>query len=161
SNAAGSPIVLQADRMALGVGTITANGGGRVTLRALTAGRLVDLGSVTDAAANTLELSNAELNTITTTGVLQIGTGAEGNTTIPAPLSVGAGTLSLLNSGSITEAAGGTLTTANLRLSTPGPVTMNNNNSVGTLAAALTGAGTAFSFNNAGNLQIANVDGVS
>src|SRR5205807_5252793 len=79
-------ITLTADRMAL-AGTIS-TGSGRVILRATTAGRLVNLGSATDVAANTLELSSAELGTVTTTGVLQVGGGTEGALTVSAAVSV-------------------------------------------------------------------------
>ena len=72
SNSGGAGAVrLTADKMNL-AGTITA-GSGAVSLTSFTPGNTIDLGSTTDVAANTLELSNAELNSITTTGTLTIG----------------------------------------------------------------------------------------
>ncbi|NBR27679.1 MAG: S-layer family protein, partial [Betaproteobacteria bacterium] len=72
SNSAGaSAINLTANKMAL-TGAINA-GSGPVKLTSFTAGNTIDLGSTTDVAANTLELSNAELNLITTSGTLTIG----------------------------------------------------------------------------------------
>ena len=72
SNSGGaSAISLTADKMNL-AGTITA-GSGAVSLTSFTPGNTIDVGSTTDVALNTLELSNAELNSITTTGTLTIG----------------------------------------------------------------------------------------
>ena len=66
-----SIISLAANKMLLG-GAITA-GTGAVNLTSTTSGNTINLGSTTDAAASTLELSQAEINTITTQGTLTIG----------------------------------------------------------------------------------------
>src|SRR5206468_1406580 len=70
SNNGGNAINIRADRIAIAASTTTAGGGGRVTLHPFTAGQTINLGNITD---NVLELSNSELNTITTTGTLQVG----------------------------------------------------------------------------------------
>jgi uncharacterized repeat protein (TIGR01451 family) len=152
-------INLTADRMVIGVGTVTS--GGRVTLAPFTAGRAVDLGSTTDAAA-ALELSSAELFSVSTPGVFQVGNGANtGAVSVTAPNSIGAAVFTIFNGGGVTETAAGTISAASLRISSVGPVTLTGNNVVGTIAGALTGATQPFSFNNVGNLQVGNVDGVS
>jgi hypothetical protein len=162
SNLGLNPITLQADRMLLSAGSIVAGGGGRVTLQATTAGRPIDLGSTTDLAA-ALELSNTELGTVTTTGPLQIGHGTEGAINVSSSISVGAGgtgTLSLFNNGPVTET--GIITAGNLRVSSAGPVTLTGSNKIsGMIAGALTTPTAAFNFNNAGNVTIGNVDGVT
>lgn len=159
SNAGGSPITLTADRMNLGIGTITAAGGGTVTLAPFSAGRQINLGPTTDAAPNTLELSNAELNTVATTGALRVGSPTAGNLTVSAPLAISASSLGLINGAAITET--GTISAPALRVSSAGPVTLGGANNVGVLAATVSGANAAFLFNNAGSLQIGNVDTVT
>ena len=163
SNLGLNPITLQGDRMQLSAGSVNAQGGGRVTLQAFTAGRLVDLGSTTDLANNTLELSNTELGTVTTTGPLQIGRGTEGTINVSSSVSVGAGgagTLSLVNNGGVTET--GVITAGNLRVTAAGPVTLGGSNQIGgSVAGQLSTSGAAFTFNNAGSVTIGNVDGVT
>jgi hypothetical protein len=164
ANSGGNPIALTADRMALAGGTITSLGGGRITLRSLTPGELIDLGSTTDTAANTLELSNAELASITTTGVLQIGDATTGDITLTAavaPTSVG--TLSLQTSGGVTQNAGATLTTPGLAIRAVNAVTLTEANDIttGALAVNVTAAGQSVAFVDANGLTIGSADGVS
>ncbi len=64
-------VTLTADKMDL-VGTVASVSTGVVTVQPFSAGQLINLGSTSDAAANTLELSDAELDNITT-GKLIIG----------------------------------------------------------------------------------------
>ena len=59
---AGTTLYLIADRMALAGGTASA--GAAVRLGTATPGSAIDLGAQTDVAAGTLELSDAELDTI-------------------------------------------------------------------------------------------------
>src|SRR5262249_1177159 len=73
SNSGGETIQLFADRMLLGGGAIVADGGGNVSLQPTNGPRDIDLGSTIDLAA-ALELSDAELNTISTTGLVLVGT---------------------------------------------------------------------------------------
>ena len=155
----GSPVTLAADRMALAGGTITAAGGGRVTVRQTTAGRLIDLGSATDAAVNTLELSDAELDTITA-GTLQVGNTSAGTITVTAPISpAGAGTLDLETGAAVADgnATGADVTVANLALRTGGGVSLDT--AVSNLAFANTGG--AVAVRNSGALTIAAVDGLA
>jgi hypothetical protein len=164
SNGGGNPISLTADRMALAGGTITATGGGRVALRSLTAGELINLGSATDAAANTLELSDAELRSVTTSGVLQVGDATAGDITLTAavaPTSVG--TLSLQTAGGVTQSAGATLTTPGLAVRAANAVVLTGANDIttGALAVDVTAAGQGVAFVDANGLTVSTADGVS
>ncbi len=151
--AAGGDATLIADRMALAGGTVAADG---ITLRPLTAGRAIDLGSATDAAA-ALELSNAELATLTAV-TLVIGHATAGDVTLSAnvaldPLAID--TLHLATAGRITSAT--TLTVENLVLSAGDVVSLTGTQDVQTLAATLTGVGAGLTFVNAGDLTLLGV----
>jgi hypothetical protein len=89
-----------------------------VTLQPFTSGRLIDLGSTTDAAANSLELSNTELNAISA-GALVIGNGSDGGITVTAPITaaVGFNTLELVSGGAISSKGVGSVQATNLALS--------------------------------------------
>jgi hypothetical protein len=91
--AAGNTLFLLADRMALAGGTASA--GGSVLLSSLTPGTAIDLGAQTDVAAATLELSDAELDTISA-AILSIGSIGNGNITVSNPIT-GGGHYSLLS----------------------------------------------------------------
>ncbi len=106
--------------MALAGGSVTTANGGFVFL-VPSLGRLIDLGSATDAAANTLELSDAELDTITTS-VLRIGAGGGGTHIIlsapVAPANVvtlSLNTVGAIIDGTATEQADITVTNLALR----------------------------------------------
>jgi hypothetical protein len=163
----GGGVTVVADRMALGapVGSqIIASTGGRVVLRAQSAGRLINLGSTTDAAANTLELSAAELNTVTTTGTLQVGSAAAGNVTVSAAIApAGVGTLDIETGGGVSQSAGATVTVANLAIRAANAVVLGQANDVagGSLAASVSGAGQSFQFTDANSLAIGTADGLS
>ena len=93
----------------------------------------INLGSTVDSGANTLELSDSELDAITA-GILRVGSSASGNLSISSAISSGATTtLSLITGGTITQT--GTVTETNLALSAADDVNMNQNNTVDTLAA--------------------------
>ena len=149
----------KADDMTL-IGT-TITGAGGASLYQSTNGRPIDLGTNT---AETLGLTNAELQTITG-GTLRVGSNGGGNITISAPVfSLNATTLVLGNSGgtsAISQNSGATISVANLRLSSAGPVTLNEANHVGKLAAEISGAGNAFSFTNADALNVGTVYSVN
>jgi filamentous hemagglutinin family protein len=155
----GSSIILRADRMILAGSAVLAVGGGRVTLRSDAAGRVIDLGSATDAAA-ALELSDAELDTITTTGVLQIGEATAGTIIITSPIdTLNVSTMTLWTDASVLQTTG-TITETNLRLQTRLGVNLDVlANNVTTLSAAATGAGAqSIEFTDADALTIGTVD---
>ena len=148
-------ITLTADTMTLGAAV---NGGGAVVeLQPTAADRGIDLG--TNPSAGNLGLAQSDLSNITA-GILRIGNlTTSGNVTVTAPISAPAGwsTLSLLTdvSSGITQNAGATLTVTNLNAAGATGVTLNETNSVSTLAGASEGT---FSFVNSGNLTIGQVD---
>ncbi|MFH0801083.1 MAG: filamentous hemagglutinin N-terminal domain-containing protein [bacterium] len=149
----------KADDIALSGTTITGVSG--ASLYQSTNGRQIDLGTNT---AETLGLTNVELQTITG-GTLRVGSNGGGNITISAPIfSLNATTLVLGNSGgtsAISQNSGAMISVTNLRLSSAGPVTLNEANHVGKLAAEISGAGNAFSFTNADALNVGTVYSVN
>ncbi|MCI0684956.1 MAG: hypothetical protein L0Y71_22905 [Gemmataceae bacterium] len=163
SNSAGNTIRIEANRMALngapGTSAITAAGGGRVELDATLANRPIDLGAVSDPIS-VLSLSDAELDTIATTGVLEIGDGNEGNVSVSAAVGPNnVPTLTIDTGGGITGA--GAIIVSNLRLSANAAVSLTGSNSVGTLAADVANSGAGFTFQNNGALTIGTVDTVA
>ncbi len=165
----GDTIEVQADGMALAAGSsIRADGGGRVILVAVSPGQPMNLGAATDPSpATSLNLSNAELNTIATNGVLEIGQGLEGNVTVSAGVSLLAVAALVVDTAGGISAGGpsGTLAVEGgqgaLLLEATNSVALPGANSVGLLAAAVTGANQSFTFNNQGALALQIVDGVS
>ena len=156
---ASGDVNLNADRMALNA-AINA-GANIVTLAAVTASRLIDLGSATDAGVNLLELSDAELDQITATTV-RVGSGAAGAIAVTAA-GVGpnsATNLSLITGAGISQTGAGAITVSGLRISANGAVALGTNaNDVTTVAAA--SGGNAISFNDANSFAIGTVDTVS
>ena len=134
---------------------------GSVTLKPSTGSlsTAIHLGSAGDATANTLELSQTELQQAST-GILKIGaTGYTGgiqltsNISLPTP-----GQVTLINNGNIGHATTESITTAKLNVdSQGGNVDLDGANSVGTLAGRA-GTGGTFSFKNTGALSIGTVD---
>ena len=87
----------------------------------------------------------------------QKGTGGTG-IGIGADVNAGAGTVRITDSSSgIVQQAGTAITAGALGISSVGAVTLNQANNVGTLAANVTGAGSAFSFKNANGLTVGSV----
>jgi CSLREA domain-containing protein len=114
-------ITVNADRVIINTtasnATIDAGGNG-VTLRQKTAGTLIDLGSTSDSAASTLELSDAELDRVTA-GTLSVGDANSGAITVSAAITRPASTnLNLTSGGAINlnasslDSGGGDITLA-------------------------------------------------
>lgn len=90
--------------MDISAGTISGDAG--VILKA-GAGTLINLGATSDFITNTLSLTDAELDRISTLGTLTIGDATSGAITISAPITRSAATVMSLNSaGSIALATG-------------------------------------------------------
>ena len=98
-------LFLIADRMALAGGTASA--GAAVLLGTLTPDLAIDLGAQTDVAAATLELSDAELDTISAP-ILSIGSIANSSITVSSPITGGGnyGVLSLSCNGAVIDGTG-------------------------------------------------------
>ena len=162
SNGGGSAAVsIVADNIDLRTGGSAGNsqinaGTGTATMRAASANRSYDLGSETGGR---LSLTAAELDTVTAGGIAIGSTGNEGNINVSAAIApANASRLELLAggaSGSITQT--GTITETDLRLNSAGAITLNAANSVTNVAIG--GGNSAVSFNNAGALNIATVNG--
>ncbi len=148
------------DNVTLGA-TVDASGH-RVTIEPFSSGQKVNLGGAD--GAGTLGLSLTEVALITA-DTLQIGNSTSGDITISDALSLtNVTTLSLQTGGGIAETSApnvATVSVANLALHAVNAVTLTNTNDVTTLAVKVTGDGQGFSFTNAHQLSIGNVDGVS
>ncbi len=148
-------ISLKAGKMALdSIGTI--NGTSSVSLLTTNA---ISLGSSVDTTANTLELSNAELNTITAP-ILRIGDASSGAIDIKSALSLTkiSSALNLTSGGAITQQAGATISVPALSL-TGTSVTLKEANPVGVISGKATAGD--FKYYSANQLTVSTVDGVS
>jgi hypothetical protein len=121
----GGDITISADDMVINdpisaAGTVTS---GIVTLRPVTTGRAIDLGT---NAANTLGLTDAEIDGITA-GVIVVGSSNAGALTVTAAISpANSNTLFLKSGASITDAAAGALLVPNLAAQAGTGVTLDN-----------------------------------
>ena len=99
--------------------------GGTVTLAPVTAGVAINLGSATDAATDTLELSDAELHRITA-GTLQIGNPMRRRLTSHAPINpAGVGHVCLQSGGAVWTDNANQLTVGSLTVSAGTGITLN------------------------------------
>ena len=149
-------------------GTITASPTDySVNLRNASAGVATDLGSAgANAANNTLELSDAELDQITT-NLLAIGrsTGnAAGNITFTAAVSPdNTSTLELITAGTVTDTGAGAVNETNLLIEAGGGATLDNiaGNDVDTLAAVISGTGAGLVFMDKDDVTVGTVNGLT
>src|SRR5262249_32584925 len=130
-----------------------------VTLQPETSGRTIDLGGTGDPTG-TLQLSAAELNTITA-GILRVGNSTAGNMTLTAAIApTNASTLSLSSDGAIEQSGTGAVTVTKLAVQGAGGVFLGTNvNTVSTLAGATNNHD--FHELNTSDLSTGTVDGVS
>ncbi len=148
-------VIFKAGKMALTGGTI--NGSSSVSLLSSNA---IDLGAGTTDLLSTLELSNAELNTITTP-ILRIGDTGSGAIDIKSALTLANITtaLNLTSGGAITQQAGATIAAVpGLNLSGTS-VTLTEANSAGVISGSASAGD--FRYRSTSLLTIATVDGVS
>jgi hypothetical protein len=127
---------------------------GRVAFVPWNNGTAIDVGSATNGAVSTLELSNAELSNVTS-GLLRVGDlGYTGGLQVTQALGPWAsvGTLSLVNGGTVTQSGTGQISAAKLNADGVLGVTLNLSNQVTTLAGR--SASGNFSFTNNGALTI-------
>ena len=151
----GPSVTMQADRMNL-AGSVQATVGA-VQLNTSSVGWGIDLGSTTDTAANTLELSDAELDRIAA-GVLKVGGSNAGAITISQPISpAGTSTLHLVSGAGVSQSAA--LSVANLALEAGGTVNLSSSNDASTLAIRTTAGNLSYSDSN--GFTIGQVNGVS
>ena len=133
--ATGGNITIRADDMVIEVTAIDA-GTGTVTLKPVTAGQVINLGTTANPApAGTLGLSNAELGEVTAAQLIIGSATNTGGIVVTDNITATAnGTLELLTGGAITDPGGFTLDPTNLALSAA--------NGIGTSAAPMVTAAT-------------------
>lgn len=150
-----SNVSLKAGKMALASGTIS----GSSSISLLTTNAIDISTGATDNLSNTLELSNSELNTITTP-ILRIGDISSGAIDIKsAPtLTKISSALNLTSGGAITQQTGATISVPALSAS-GSSVKLTNANPVGVISG-MTTAGN-FQYNSSNWLTVSTVDGVS
>src|SRR5262249_6687021 len=108
----GKTITIVGDQQALGASptsSITAFGGGRVILREFSGGKPINLGTAGDPSGS-LNLTNDELNTVSTTGVLQVAAGALDDVSVTDAINLlNVGTLTIFVPGAISNTTRGSL----------------------------------------------------
>ncbi|MDX6534762.1 MAG: hypothetical protein QOF68_2506, partial [Gaiellales bacterium] len=155
---------LAADRMTLADGNVLVSTFGNTIAveGGLGSSPGVNLGSATDAAPNTIELSDAELNTMTGFA-LRVGTASGGSIAISAPITLDPPKLRglfLISGGAVTQSA--SVVAALLRTASAGATTLGSPaNDVDSLAGTTSGAGSAFTYNDADGVAVSAVDGQS
>lgn len=163
---AGKNISLVSDRMVLGNATsITAgaNTGDRLSVVPKTNNTLIDLGSATDVATNTLELSATEVG-LMRGDLVRIGSMTSGAMHISSAQTFDPGVgASLETGGAVTQSVGAAISASKLAIKAKGNVSLDTaNNSVGALAGSIAGAGTEyFHFKDIDALSIEAGDGVT
>ncbi|MCI0632958.1 MAG: hypothetical protein L0206_03440, partial [Actinobacteria bacterium] len=166
-------VTLVADRMDLQAGsTVT---GAMVALRpeaVVDAGDAIDLGSVSDLAPDTLELSDAELDTVSA-GTLRLGDAQAGAIAVSESIdltdpagpgltgSPNAPVLALLSDKGVSQGSGKTLKVGALRVDVDEAVTLGEANDVDILAVNIADANQALSFTDADGLTVGSVDTTS
>jgi outer membrane biosynthesis protein TonB len=160
----GANVNLQADKMDLQAGSsVTSAAGTLISLSPRTAGAAVDLGSSTDAASNTLELSAAEIGRLSTSSFLILGSTTSGTMNVTQAFTpASSATLFLKSGGAINQAGTAPITTPNLVVNALGDVALDASNSVTNVAASLGDAsnqGRNFRIKNLGALNVASLNG--
>ena len=125
-----------------------------------TNGVAINLGSTTDAAASTLELSDAELDRITA-GTLRIGTSSSGEISITRSMNPAQANTLHLSSGTSIMQPGSLpreITVPQFAAEATGDITLNISNDFGRVAALST-AGAVY-LNDANNMIVGAVDGL-
>ena len=116
-----------ADNMDLNAAVNGGGGSNVVTLAPYTAGVALDIGSTTDAAGSTLELSATDLANVSN-GVLEIGNTTAGAITVTtADVTMPVGTVKLISNGAVNGSAFG-ITATSLAVDADGAVTLTDAN---------------------------------
>jgi hypothetical protein len=149
-----------ADKLDIG-GTITATGR-TVTLKAesSTDDDAINLGSVVDTTANTLELSDTELDNITATTIVVGESGQSGAITVSADVArADATNLHLISNSTVTGTAGG-IAVAGLAVEAAGAVVITDSTTDADTIAIDTSTGN-IQYTDADGFSVGTVDGVS
>jgi hypothetical protein len=153
----GGLIQCTVDGVDLQTGSVINGGTGDVIVRNNDLNLPVNLGS--PSSPGVLGLTNAELNTIVTSGTLRIGEINAADITISAPVvPLHVGAFELDTGAGITQDAGATITAPNLTISAASAVTLNEANDIsGSLSATITSGGQGFSFAAASSLTVTGI----
>ena len=161
----GGNVTFVADKMAFDPSSSISASGGTVWLKPRTSGTLIDLGSASDAATGTLELSPGELNAISA-DLLRIGDSSSGNISITDFLELAVPTLSLRTGGTLSQSGSGSIVVESLAIKAAQSVDLSGGYSnVTNLAVDVTDSthqNNTILFSNSGSLNLgANIDGVA
>lgn len=139
----GQQNTISGDTIALETSATINATGKTVTLQPNSPGRLINLGSLADSTQQTLELSDAELDRITSAHLI-IGTSTSGAITVGQPISPsGTSTLQLITGGGVSQS--GSITVANLAVQAEGNIALGmTSNDVDRFAASSTGGFVSF-----------------
>jgi|GEM_PF-943247 len=159
----GGTQTLQADNMDLD-GAVTATGQ-RVVLRSTTAGDAINLGSTTDAAANTLELSADELARVTA-DTLEIGSATSGTVTLSDDIAPNVTSLRINSDENFaTTATANVITVDNLAVEVDGNIGVSTSirlaTNVTNIALDSEVSGDIFLAETVGGLTVTTVDGLT
>jgi len=149
-------LTITADDMSLAGGTITA-GAQIVTLKSNTTTDVINLGT-NSGTAGTLELSDPELDTISTTNAKRIGASTQGTITVSAPLTL-TDNLTLITGADVTQGTNQITGLSGLSIEAGASTTLNAANDVGSLSANLSAG--AFEFTDINALTLGTVDSFS
>jgi uncharacterized repeat protein (TIGR01451 family) len=156
----GANITIKADIVNLTSNDFITAGTGKVSIQQVTAGRLINLGSTTDVAANTLELSNAELNNILSASSISLGNGLAGSITVSNPVSLSqVSTLALITGGSVTGLS--PLSVPSLSAVASQFIYIGPSSQIGTFAGVSSGASQPVELQNLPGVTIGTVGGIS
>jgi fibronectin-binding autotransporter adhesin len=154
-------VIVNADKMDLQGTITTSDWTGIVTLRSSSSGHAINLGSAVDTTANTLELSDEELERIAGR-TLRIGSASAGAITVSAA-GVGRadmGFLSLLSDEGVDVSGAGSIAfPGGLRIDVGQAVNLPNENNVHYLAVNIADNGQGLTFLNDGQLILDSIDG--
>jgi hypothetical protein len=154
----GGDVIINADRMAISAGSVQA--GQLLTVVPVSAPTWqVDLGSTTDAAASTLEVSSAELQRLDAP-VVRVGDAGVTPITVSAPVTAAANRTLSLRASTLTDAnvSGTDITASALALRANGGMSLTTNTS--TLAFESTGAAGNVSITNTAPVSVDALDGI-
>ncbi len=153
---AATTVLLAGDSIALNAAISAST---KVTLQPFTATADINLGAADSAGV--LGLTDAELDRVTAP-LLQIGvTAGSIDIIVSAAISpANASTLRLISTGSITATGSGSITVANLAVTSKNAVTLGGANNVSVLAGQVTTSGQNFAFTDATGFAVGTVDGI-
>ena len=153
----GGLIQFTVDGVDLQAGSVIDGGTGDVVVRNNDISLPINLGN--PSSPGVLGLTDAELDTIVTSGMLRVGEVNAGDITISAPIApVHVAAFELDTGAGVTQATGATITAPNLNINAMNAVTLNEANYVaGSLSATIMGGSQVFTFSAANGLIVSGI----